>query len=394
MKFPPGLPIDDIKFLCSILAKKGESRLVGGCVRNILLSKTSTDIDIATQVEPKQAMQLLTKEGVKCIPTGIKHGTFTVIYHKQHYEITTLRRDVETFGRHAEVAFTNDWLEDAKRRDFTMNAMYIDMDGNLYDYFKGQQDLAQKLIRFVGDPEARIHEDYLRILRYFRFYSYFDGNNMDDASLNACKKLAANMDKLSGERIQLEMFKIINAKFAMDALALMHKNSILKVLGLDIQSDGFWGYNLGDDSIVNLAALLRCCAKPADTLAYIKLRWKLANKTFALLDFLVHLPFTANDAKQHQLRLLYQHGLEKYLGGVKLLAAETTALPADELISRATNAVIPKFPLSGDDMLKIGYSGKAMGVAIKLLEKAWLESDFKLSKSSLLAQAKHKLNKF
>jgi poly(A) polymerase len=393
MKFPPGLPIDDIKFLCSILAKMGESRLVGGCVRNILIFESSTDIDIATQVEPEQVMLLLRKSGVKCIPTGIKHGTITAIYQKQHYEITTLRRDVETFGRHAEVAFTDDWEEDAKRRDFTMNAMFIDMNGNLYDYYKGQQDLAQKLIRFVGDPEARIHEDYLRILRYFRFYSYFGGNNLDKDSIKACEKLAYNMDKLSGERIQLEMLKIISSKFAMEALALMNKTSVLKVLELEIRNDKFWGYRLGADSIVNLAALLRCCAKPHDTLVYIKSRWKLANKTYDLLDFLVNLPFEADDVNQYQLRLLYQHGLEKYIAGVKLLAVETKPLLVDKLIAQAESAVVPKFPINGDDMLKIGYAGKAMGVVLKQLEKAWVESDFKLSKAQLLALAEQQLKK-
>lgn len=391
MKFPPWLPIDDIKFLCSILAQKGESRLVGGCVRNILLNESNTDIDIATQVIPTKAMLLLSQHKIKCIPTGLKHGTFTAVYNKHHYEITVLRRDIKTFGRHAEVEFTDDWVEDAKRRDFTMNAMFMDVDGNLYDFFAGQQDVAQKLIRFIGDPEARIHEDYLRILRYFRFYSYFGGKNLDRDSLSACKKLASHIEQLSGERIMAEMFKVLGAKFAMAALELMHKNLILQVLRLEIDNDRFWDYKLGQHGIVNLAAVLRCCDQPADRLGYIKERWRLANKTFALLNFLVHLPFTDSDATRCQLKLLYQYGLEKYITGVRLLAIENTSFLADVLLTQAEGLSVPKFPLNGDDLLKIGYSGKRVGIGIRLLEEAWFNSGFKLSKPMLLEKAKQKL---
>ena len=174
-KLPKWVPVSDCKKIFSLIKKAGgESRLVGGCVRDILLGKSHSDVDIATTVIPDVAMSVLKKAEIKVIPTGLKHGTVTAVLNEKHYEITTLRKDVETDGRHAVVEFTDSWKEDSRRRDFTINAMSMDLEGEVYDYFDGQKDLQSKLVKFVGNPEKRIEEDYLRILRYFRFISGCD----------------------------------------------------------------------------------------------------------------------------------------------------------------------------------------------------------------------------
>jgi len=196
--------------LMQILEEKGyEARLVGGCVRDALLGKPMGDIDMATTASPEQVMAILSGQEIHVIPTGIKHGTVTAVLDKKPYEITTLRHDVTTDGRHAEVAFHDDWELDARRRDFTINAMSVDQKGQLFDYCDGQKDLKQKLLRFIDDPAKRIQEDYLRLLRYFRFASTLDWELNDQKTLQICKELAPNLTGLSRERIQAELYKLL-----------------------------------------------------------------------------------------------------------------------------------------------------------------------------------------
>ena len=186
--------------------------VVGGCVRDAIVKRPIKDIDIATPQTPENVIKLLTAEDIKVIPTGIKHGTVTAVHGKETIEITTLRRDLDCDGRHAEVEFTNNWQEDAARRDFTMNALSMDLDGNIYDYFNGIHDLHKGIVKFVGNPDARVQEDYLRILRYFRFEAHYGTHAIDKESLNACIKFKQNIESLSGERIQAEMFKLLSAR--------------------------------------------------------------------------------------------------------------------------------------------------------------------------------------
>ncbi|MDR0625173.1 MAG: CCA tRNA nucleotidyltransferase [Holosporales bacterium] len=213
----------------NILRRCGiEARLVGGCVRDYLIGRPCKDIDFAVQAPPEQATEALTKAGARVYPTGLKHGTITAVIDvklqenapsaksrwpdvkKTSFELTSLRRDVVTDGRHASVAFTNSWHEDAERRDFTFNAMYVDQDGKLYDFFGGLDDLANGVVRFIGDPEKRIREDYLRILRYYRFFLRYGKSHNSDA-LSATKRLQEGLTQLSIERVQAELFEIITA---------------------------------------------------------------------------------------------------------------------------------------------------------------------------------------
>ena len=209
-----------------------ETRAVGGAVRNALLGLPVTEIDLATTAEPEQVMALAEEAGLKAVPTGIDHGTVTVIADGLPFEVTTLRRDVETFGRHAKIAYTTSWEEDAKRRDFTLNALYADRDGKVFDPLGGYDDLAAGRVRFIGDAEARIKEDFLRILRFFRFHAYYGKGDMDAAGLKAAVKLRAGIEQLSAERVAGELRRILIAPQAACAVEALYDYGLLSgVLG-------------------------------------------------------------------------------------------------------------------------------------------------------------------
>ena len=209
-----------------------ETRAVGGAVRNALLGLPVTEIDLATTAEPDRVIALAERAGLKTVPTGIDHGTVTVIVEGKPFEVTTLRRDVETFGRHAKVAYTTSWEEDAKRRDFTLNALYADRDGNVFDPIGGYGDLQAGRVRFIGEAEARIKEDYLRILRFFRFHAYYGKGAMDEEGLQAAVRLRAGLEQLSAERVAGEMRRILVAPGAIGAVEALFDHGLLTtVLG-------------------------------------------------------------------------------------------------------------------------------------------------------------------
>ena len=220
-----------IKAVLSAITKNGkEARFIGGCVRDRLLKKKVHDIDIATQELPQNIISLLKGAGIKAVPTGLKHGTIMAVINNETFEITTLRRDVQTDGRHAEVQFTENWKHDAARRDFTVNAISIDLEGKIFDYFNGRHDLDKKIIRFVGQAPSRISEDHLRILRYFRFIATMGLNIGDPKELNACIDQAGKLRGLSGERICSELFKILSSKMEKGILHIMYEKGILGVI--------------------------------------------------------------------------------------------------------------------------------------------------------------------
>ena len=224
----------DMLFLESIFRKNGYGfRLVGGVVRDLLLDKSAKDVDIATECRPDKMMELLEASGVRCIPTGIQHGTVTAHLNHKNYEITTLRIDRATDGRHAVVEFTEDWREDAERRDLTINAMSLDLQGNLFDYFSGQQHLAEKKVVFVGDARKRICEDFLRILRYFRFYGRISPSPdlHDPKTLEAIRETAEGLTLISVERVWQEMGKILQGNHAPHLLRTMYSLQVASHIG-------------------------------------------------------------------------------------------------------------------------------------------------------------------
>ena len=219
---------NELKYLFNILIKNGdEARLVGGCVRNFLLNKTINDYDIATQYLPEEVENILKKNNIKYFTIGKQFGTITAIINNQHFEITTLRKDIKTDGRHAIVEFTKDYIEDAKRRDFTFNALYMDYEGKIYDYFNGTADLKNGIINFIGNSQDRITEDNLRILRFFRFYTYycFEMNYFD---LQNCIKYKDKIKTLSKERISEEFYKILQSPYSIKVLSIMQNYGILQ----------------------------------------------------------------------------------------------------------------------------------------------------------------------
>jgi poly(A) polymerase len=231
-------------------------RFVGGCVRDAVAGRLVKDIDLATPDSPDTVIALLEKAGLKAVPTGIEHGTVTAVAHGRPFEVTTLRRDVETFGRHARVAFTDDWVEDAARRDLTFNAMFCDADGTLYDPFDGREDLAAGRVRFVGEARRRIEEDVLRLLRFFRFFAWYGQPPADAEAIAACRELAPRLDNLSGERVQAELLRLLGAPDPMPALDLMAEHDVLTHMVPDARSD--WR-----DRLAGLVALETALDEPS-----------------------------------------------------------------------------------------------------------------------------------
>ncbi len=387
---PKWLPLSDCRKIFSIIENiGGESRLVGGCVRDILLGKNHTDIDIATTALPEQVLNALNSNKIKVIPTGLKHGTVTAIINDKNYEITTLRKDIETDGRHAVVAFTNSWQEDAKRRDFTINSMSMDLTGKLFDYFNGQEDLKTKLVKFVGSPEKRIEEDYLRILRYFRFISYFGTEHLHKPSLKACLNLAKGLNKISGERIRVEMLKILASPFAAKTILLMN-DGVLEKIGVSNIDPNLANYIFTDNPYINFAIILRASNFSKKDLVTLKSRWKLSKKEKFNLETLIFLTGVSFDLPDflHK-RAIYNYGKETYINFIRLLNVETPSNKASTLIKNATEWQIPEFEINGENIIKLGYNGQQVGKILKKLHQIWIESDFELNKEQLLNRVKN-----
>ncbi len=374
------LPVETLSEIFTALKALGESRLVGGCVREMLLGAAPKDIDIATQVRPDDVMKLLRVRGYKCIPTGIKYGTITAIKDSYKFEITTLRSDIATYGRRADVVFTKDFRLDAERRDFTFNALYMDLSGDIQDFFGGILDLNAKLLRFIGDPEARIKEDYLRILRYFRFYSYYE-NKIDIASLNACANFAPNLTSLSGERIRDEILKILTAPYAKESLALMQKHHVIQEI-IPYKNDiDFTCFAFCEDGIVNLSAILKRLGLDKTSVNLLMNKIKLSNAQKAVVSTLLwEIELNLEDSEINHKEVLYYFGVDVYSKYILFLKA----LHSEAEILSIQNFNLPNFPVNGGDLLKFGLAGKEIGSKLSKLKKLWIESDFKLTKAKLL----------
>lgn len=383
IKLPKWLPISILEDIFEHLKPYGDSRLVGGCVREILLGHISNDIDIATQALPEEVYKTLKKAGYKCFDFGISYGTITVIQNEQKFEITSLRSDIKTYGRKAEVEFCRDWQEDAKRRDFTINAMFLDLRGNLYDYHNGETDLKKGVVRFIGNASARIKEDYLRILRYFRFLAYLPNSKIDEESYKTCKDEMDNVLNLSAERIKSELFKILGLERASVAITNMaNAGFFTKVLGIQLKIDN--SLTLSSEPIVNFVYLLYLSniESTSHQLLGIGSILKLSNQEKRIIKILLDGAHTKHRIeKKFQHVFLYKHGIDNYhyfMRLLLLLEPKTTF----NLISKAD---IPIFPINGEDLKACGYHGKELGEKLKKLEQIWINSDFKFSKQELLS---------
>ena len=284
---PPWLRTPALRRLvAAIEGAGGTARLVGGAVRGILRKEARTDIDIATDLTPAAVMQAMRRARLRCIPTGVEHGTVTVLAGVP-VEVTTLRQDVETFGRHARVAFTENWFEDAVRRDLTINALYAGLDGMLYDPVGGLADLKAGRVRFVGDAQRRVDEDALRILRFFRFAERYGRGALDAAGLAACVRSASSLDRLSGERIAAEMLKLLGGRKPGAVLTVMREQGILVHLALQQVDVGAMARLVDLPDGAAMTPLLRLAALIADgdAASAVAARWRLSNADRDRLSF-------------------------------------------------------------------------------------------------------------
>lgn len=379
------------------------ARFVGGCVRDTLAGRTVGDKDIATSAPPEAVLRLLEAAGLKAIPTGIEHGTVTAVAHHVPFEITTLRHDVETDGRRARVAFTDDWLADAARRDFTMNALYADTDGTYYDPFDGAADLAAGRVRFVGDAETRIREDVLRILRFFRFHAHFGRGAPEPEGFAACRRLANLLPTLSGERVAAELLKLLNAPDPASTVALMVDAGVLAAIlpeaGVPVRLRALVtveGITIGADPIRRLAALVDGGASAANAVCG---RLRLSNAQRERLARLVVPPVRPTpDWNARTARAwLYRLGTEAVRDLVLLAWADavaaTGAAPRREaegwraLLDLAGTWRAPRLPVGGEDVMTLGVAGgPEVGRLLAQVEAWWIEGDFEASRTQALEE--------
>lgn len=388
----------ELKKLFQIYNKNKEDniRIVGGAVRNSFLKKDISDIDLATKFRISDSIKILKENNIKFIPMGIKHGTITAIINKKTFEITTLRSDKNCDGRFADVEFVTSYIEDAKRRDFTINALFLDEKGQIFDYFNGISDLSRGLIKFINEPEIRIREDYLRILRFFRFFSYY-GKKLDFKSLKESIKANKNLKDLSADRVRNEFLKIILAK---------NNQNLLKTLNIFNKfnfSNVLFNAKLDIQNYQNLLTL-------EDKLNIV---FDIKIKFFILLNQFSNLEQVCNNLNFSKKDKNYILELQKYqivnfsiskIALIKLLYKFDKILITDflkinliyqnlpdisqfnKLKLRTLEQDLPKFILNGNDLLKIEVKPKEIGRGLQKLQEIWIESEFKINKNDLLKE--------
>jgi poly(A) polymerase len=389
-----------LRDLLATLDRAGEeARVVGGAVRNALVDEPVGEIDIATTALPDEVMRRVQDAGFKAVPTGIEHGTITVVAAGRPFEVTTLREDVETFGRHAKVVFGRDWKRDAERRDFTMNALSASRDGTVYDYAGGLADLAARRVRFIGDPATRIAEDYLRILRFFRFHAAYGEGAPDAEGLAACIVARAGLERLSRERIRMEMFKLVVARHAVAALATMTEAGLLEqVLGGVPLLASFANMvklerevALAPDAVRRLGALAVAVAEDAERL---RERLRLANAEYERLHSMadgwwrISRQWDEGTARA----LLYRLGDECFTDRVLLTWTRAPEGAADQswrsLATLPARWSAPAFPLrAADFMARSVPKGPRLGAALAAAEEAWIAAGFPGEAAALAAIA-------
>ena len=367
-------------------------RFVGGAVRDGLLGRKVSDIDVATPAMPEDVARAVQAAGLKAIPTGIAHGTVTVVAGHRPFEVTTLRRDVETDGRHAIVAFTDDWRADAARRDFTMNALYADRDGAITDFFGGAADARAGHVRFIGDPAERIAEDGLRILRFFRFHAWYGRGPLDPEGLAASTRLAGMIGCLSGERIRVELLKTLAAPDPAPSWTAMIDAGVMgQTLPAAVRMDRLSAMiarerelGLPADPLRRLAALIG--APSAALLGSLKDRLKLSNRDEAHLRLL--------GAYADRVALVAGRRFGQALYGAEPAWVRDAAMLADVETATLRGFIRfiegwsePKFPVTGADLKAAGIeAGPGMGRMLAELERWWIAADFAPDKEACLAR--------
>lgn len=419
----PWMMAEETRKVIAALGQGGdEPRFIGGCVRDALLGRPVKDIDIATREPPERVMTLLAEAGIRAIPTGIAHGTVTAVIGAMHFEITTLRRDVKSRGRHADVAFTDDWTEDAARRDFTINALSVAPDGRLFDPFGGLEDLKLGRVRFVGDAETRIREDVLRLLRFFRFFACYDRPPPDPAAWEAAVALTSLLPRLSGERVWSELRRMMEGPDPAAAFALMNEAGALAPLLPEgtrfarlaalCRIESAIGTDSPVDPLLRLAALIETDAAGARQIAR---RLRLSRRENERLQSLCTrgLAPSADMADAEARRRIHAEGNALFRDRILLAWSEESekseeseaseasgdgspdaAIPHvagaegyRRLLDLAARWMPPSLPLSGADVLARGVApGPAVGAVMEAVESWWIDEDFRPGRKACLAR--------
>ena len=392
--------LEEVKSIFSVLKNQDKGNklmFVGGCVRKLLKKELVNDIDIATNLSPDELKNILRENNINFIETGITHGTITVVINKIKFEITTLRKDVSTDGRHANVEFISDWEEDAKRRDFTINAIYSDLKGEIYDPLGGLKDLENKIVKFIGDPNERIREDYLRILRYFRFYTQYNNHQHDIKIVQAIKKGLNGIRKISKERILDEFSKILNLKNFYELFNNEFSCSVILTIFPQLKHyDRFRAIQNIPNKIINrlnvpliLSILL---IDNSDNCEFFLFKFKFSNRDKKKILFLLN-KFKKINVKE----LLDEKKLVKlaYLGNaaeiidllvfLTFVSKEIDVNAVEKRISFLDKLRLPVFPITADYLkLKYNFSeSKELGFALKKLEQSWIDNDFIIDKNDI-----------
>ncbi len=364
-----------------------EARVVGGAVRNALMGRPHTDHDVTTTAVPDVVIARAKAAGLRTVPTGIAHGTVTVLVEGRPFEVTTLREDVETDGRHAVIRFGRDFAQDAVRRDFTINALSVDIDGRIHDYTGGLDDLAAERVRFIGDPATRIREDYLRTLRFFRFSAEYAGGDLDAAGLAATVAQRDGLARLSRERVRQELLKLVVARRAPEAVAAMSEAGLLGPLLTGVPQPRRLARlaAIAPDAgpMPRLAALGVIVPEDAERLREVlKLSNAEAGRLAAAATALARLHGASERPQPRLLReLLFDRGRTGADDGVLLAWAESGAPPDDPAWAAARRFLAdtpePRLPFSGSDLIARGVpAGRSLGAALKRLQAAWIRAGF------------------
>ena len=386
--------------LLAVLDHAGEeARVVGGAVRDAMFGQRPHEVDIATTAMPGAVIERARAAGFKAVPTGIDHGTVTVIVDGMPFEVTTLRADIETFGRKAKVAFGRDWQIDAERRDFTMNALSVDRTGAVFDYVGGLADIDARRVRFIGDPAKRIAEDYLRILRFFRFHATYGQAPPDRAGLAACVAARDGLTQLSRERIRMEMLKLLRAAHAAPTLAVMAETGLLEQVLAGVPLLASFentckveqAIGVEADPVRRLGALAVSVVEDAERLWQ---RLRLTNSEHARLTSIAEGWSQVSPAHGEAAarELLYRLGPDRYVDRVLVAWARSPAGAADEdwknLATLPARWSAPKFPLKAKDFIKRGVErGPQLGAALAGAEQAWIAAGFPLDQRALAGLA-------
>lgn len=381
----------EVKTLFNVLNVDNELMLVGGCVRNFILGKKINDFDFATTLKPEQIIEILKNNNIQYLTIGIKFGTITAVINNNKYEITTLRNDINTDGRHTDVNFTNSYFDDAKRRDFTFNALYIDGKGNLYDYFNGIEDLKKGIVKFIGEPEQRIQEDYLRILRFFRFYSDY-AYTFDYKSFLGCIKYKDKINQLSKERIKYEFLKILNGKYPIKILKIFEYNNILKYIldtnylnlyNLEIFCSIKQYINYNFNNIFTLALI--CINNPINNIKY---NLALTNNEYNFIQKLIK--YKDIEINKDNIRILFfelkDKDLLKNIVIVNLVKSlnKNYAEEINKYLSFIDNLKTIQFPITIKDLENLGIDKNKHNSCMKFAKEYFIEKKLMCEKEEIL----------